>query len=211
MKTYQASPSHSELCIPLEKPSSCPEASFLKLKEVFNGVSCPPIRISILGGGGGAQALPPSWLNIPGHRSCLDAYQAESHREWCKPIKKPNSCLQDVWDKLDSEFTGLTCPPPGECHAPKIGWTDCGIIGGGRQCDVCFSITFNDDQPGSDIMCMKGKQCVYTGNLINDGSYVAVTASLQCTPELSDPLSVRFFSVSILLRFPIIQTEFFYR
>ena len=135
---------------------------------------------------------------IPGFRSCLDAYQAESHREWCKPIQKPNACPQDVWDKLADEFTGLTCPPPGECHAPKIDWTDCTFIGGGGQCDVCFSITFNDGQPGSDIMCMKGKQCVWTGNLIDDGSYVAVTASDQCTPELSDPLSVRFFSVSIL-------------
>ena len=112
----------------------------------------------------------------------------------CKPINKPNVCPQDVWDKLADEFTGLTCPPPGECHAPKIDWTDCGIVGGGRQCDVCFSITFNDGQPGSDIMCMKGKQCVFTGNLIDDGSYVAVTASLQCTPPLSDPLDVLKYS-----------------
>ena len=67
LQNYQASQSHSEYCLPLGKPSSCPQEAFIKLQEVFVGITCPPVKISILGGGG-SQTLPPSWLNIPGNR-----------------------------------------------------------------------------------------------------------------------------------------------
>ena len=109
LQNFQASQSHSEYCLPRGKPSSCPQEAFIKLQEVFVGITCPPVKISIIGGGG-SQTLPPSWLNIPGHRNCLKAYQAgDNHREWCRPAEKPVECSQDSWDKLADEFLGSDC------------------------------------------------------------------------------------------------------
>ena len=74
----------------------------------------------------------------------------------------------------------------------RIEWTGCGRVTG-RSCDQCFSITYDDAQGGSDIMCMRrgNGQCIFTGNLISDNSFVAVTAeSGQCRPFSSDPLEV---------------------
>ena len=60
-------------------------------------------------------------------------------------------------------------------------------------------------------MCMKrgNGQCIFTGNLISDNSFVAVTAeSGQCRPFSSDPLEVRTsishcgnFNIFVSLRF----------
>ena len=58
---------------------------------------------------------------------------------------------------------------------------------------MCFSIEYDDAQGGSDIMCLKKGQfdCIFTGNLISDNSYVAVTASSgRCRPFSSDRLEV---------------------
>ena len=78
-----------------------------------------------------------------------------------------------------------------ECTSPKIKWTGCPRT---RSCDACFSIEFDDAKKGSDIMCMNkspNTECIWTGNLINDSSFVAVTGSNgKCRPFGNDPLEV---------------------
>ena len=83
--------------------------------------------------------------------------------------------------------------PPPKCTSPKIKWTGCPRI---RSCDACFSIEFDDAVGGSDIMCMNkspNTECIWTGNLIKDSSFVAVTGSNgKCRPFGNDPLEVSF-------------------
>ena len=78
-----------------------------------------------------------------------------------------------------------------ECTSPKIKWTGCPRT---RSCNACFSIEFDDAKKGSDIMCMNkspNTECIWTGNLINDSSFVAVTGSNgKCRPFGNDPLEV---------------------
>ena len=84
-----------------------------------------------------------------------------------------------------------------DCHSPKIVWTDC--TRARRQCDACFSITYDDNLGGFDIMCMKSHKdfpCIFSGNIISDNSYAAITSQNggQCRPFSSDPLNVSLSS-----------------
>ena len=58
-------------------------------------------------------------------------------------------------------------------------------------------------------MCMRrgNGQCIFTGNLISDNSFVAVTAeSGQCRPFSSDPLEVRMCVNCLILRNMYLRT-----
>ena len=89
--------------------------------------------------------------------------------------------------------------PSGECKSPKIVKTNCYGSKGldGRNCDVCFTISYSDI---ADSMCMKavqGAPCIFMGELESDNTFVAVTASNaggNCEPFPSD------FEVGILYR-----------
>jgi len=161
------------------------------------GEKCP--EQPIIGGIGG---LPPAYLSIRGHEDCLGTMNSDSgsSTQRCLPTSKPNACDNQVWEQVKESFVGDTCPLPrgalGKCTAPKINWVECPYLE--RQCDACFSITFNDALlPKEDLMCMQAGQspCIWTGNLVDDGSYVAVTASSgNCRPFSSDPLEVSLSS-----------------
>ena len=85
-----------------------------------------------------------------------------------------------------------------ECTSPKIKWTGCPRT---RSCDACFSIEFDDAKGGAGIMCMNkspNTECIWTGNLISDSSFVAVTGSNgKCRPFGNDPLEVSYFKIYI--------------
>ena len=91
-----------------------------------------------------------------------------------------------------------------ECTSPKIKWKL--DVDNPREppcsCDACFSIEFDDAKGGSGTMCMNkspNTECIWTGNLISDSSFVAVTGSNgKCRPSridsyVTDPLEVSFF------------------
>ena len=112
----------------------------------------------------------------------------------CLPSTRPSACIPPAWVKLLEKFDGENCPRVSaeECTAPEINWSsECTP----NECDACFSIKFKDGKmPPKDLMCMKKGEypCIWTGNLVQDGSYVAVTASSgQCRPFSSDSLEVR--------------------
>ena len=58
--------------------------------------------------GGSNYALPPTWLSIPGHRSCLGTVEniVNGHTEWCLPTGKPSGCSQNTWDQVSNVFEG---------------------------------------------------------------------------------------------------------
>ena len=65
-------------------------------------------KISVIILGGSNYALPPAWLNIPGHRSCLGTVEniVNGHTEWCLPTGKPSGCSQNTWDQVSNAFQG---------------------------------------------------------------------------------------------------------
>ena len=64
LKEHQASANHVEWCIPQIKPNRCDNESWTQLKNVFRGITCPPIKIAFSN-----YSPPPSWLNIPGTKN----------------------------------------------------------------------------------------------------------------------------------------------
>ena len=95
--------------------------------------------------------------------------------------------------EIASEGPGQAQPP--KCVTPKINWTGCDRT---KSCDACFFIEYA--QGDSDIMCLAkdpNAECIFTGQIISDGSYAAVTASNgRCRPFGTDPLEVSHISSS---------------
>ena len=93
--------------------------------------------------------------------------------------------------EIASEGPGQARPP--KCVTPKINWTGCDRT---KSCDACFFIEYA--QGDSDIMCLAkdpNAECIFTGQIISDGSYAAVTASNgRCRPFGTDPLEVSHIS-----------------
>ena len=63
------------------------------------------------------------------------------------------------------------------------------------RCDACLHINFKNAGRDRDIMCMKEQgegSCIFTGNLLGDSSFFAVTATNpgKCRPFSKDPLEV---------------------
>ncbi len=127
---FQASSTHTELCLPRKRVPECLEPSWMSLLDVFEGVQCPPVKIVT---GGVVQVQPPAWLSVPGHQFCLEVYQASAtHSEYCLPAKKPDAChpqswtsLQDVWDSIlcAKQGTVVQAGPPAYLSVP--GFRDC--------------------------------------------------------------------------------------
>ena len=188
--TYKPSPSYSAKCLPSIKPYWCVQKAWEELQQKYHGAQCPERPSSIIGLGA------PEYLSISGHEDCLGTYQpspSSSYTAVCLPSSRPSACVPPAWVKLQEKFDGENCPRVSEeCTAPEINWSECDSQ---IECDACFSINFKDGKiPANDVMCMKTGQspCIWTGNLVQDGSYVAVTASSgQCRPFSSDPLEVR--------------------
>ena len=63
-----------------------------------------------LGGHIDGVAAPP-YLSVPGFENCLKEYNpdGQSHSQRCIPKKKPNSCSENSWKKLQDVFEG-DCP-----------------------------------------------------------------------------------------------------
>ena len=98
--------SHTEICLPGAKPSTCnTDAWELLNKEVDNGKidSCQPMLV------GGLGSLPPKYLSISGHQQCLESHSPRAgatHTEICLPSSRPASCIEDSWDQLKEEVYG---------------------------------------------------------------------------------------------------------
>ena len=91
----------------MAKPDNCSLGSWKDLTKVFVGITCPPTRIATVGGQNG---LPPAWLDVPGHQSCLETFQASQHHtQWCLPDQRPEKCFKDTWDRVSSLFQGPSC------------------------------------------------------------------------------------------------------
>ena len=70
------------------------------------------------------------------------------------------------------------------------------------RCDACLRINFKNAGRDRDIMCMKEKgegSCIFTGNLLGDSSFFAVTATNpgKCRPFSKDPLEVLLLMADI--------------
>merc|ERR1719215_23819 len=77
---------------------------------------------------------------------------------------------------------------------PNIQWTRCPASG--RNCAACFRVDFNNAARERDTMCLRSQgNCIFTGNLIGDGSFAVATASdlRNCRPFSNDALE---FSLS---------------
>ena len=61
--------SSSHFCLLIEKPDGCPQESFDKLHEVFQGDLCEGQDLPIVGRR--KRALRPAYLDVPQHRDCL--------------------------------------------------------------------------------------------------------------------------------------------
>ncbi len=117
--SHQASPSHQERCLPPSRPQECVQGSWDDLQDVFVGVTCPPVKIAL--NDGVAYGLPPAWLNIPGHRSCLEVFEgSDNHQEWCLPSAKPEQCSQDTWEEVSEKFDGKDCPAKKHIFLPVV-------------------------------------------------------------------------------------------
>ena len=111
-KHQKPSATHFEKCLPTERPTACPEASWDSLVLVFTGDTCLSQASEVRQIGLGA----PAYLQVPNFQDCLGEHQkpSETHTERCLPNEKPNVCLQSSWDKLVHVFTGDKCSE----HAP---------------------------------------------------------------------------------------------
>ena len=70
------------------------------------------------------------------------------------------------------------------------------------RCDSCLHVNFKNAGRDRDIMCMKEHgegSCIFTGNLLGDSSFFAVTATNpgKCRPFSKDPLEVLLLMVDI--------------
>ena len=56
----------------------------------------------------------PEYLSVPGFELCLRSYTpiGQSHSQYCIPSRKPYSCYQRAWDRLQNVFRG-DCPAEG--------------------------------------------------------------------------------------------------
>jgi hypothetical protein len=90
-----ATENRMEKCLPEKKPEACSETAWDDLESTFLGSQCRRQP----------NALPPHYLTVEGHESCLETHQAsETHSEMCKPIFKPEECPIDAWESLQLSF-----------------------------------------------------------------------------------------------------------
>ena len=116
--TYNPSPSYTAKCLPTNQPTDCPNASWNKIKQVFDGENCP------MGVGLGA----PEYLSVPNHTECLGTYNpTPSYTAKCLPTNQPTDCPYNSWAKLKQVFDGDNCP--NTCISPKIEWAGCKFEG----------------------------------------------------------------------------------
>ena len=99
---------HTEHCLPSNKPSGCPISSWKSIKEVWTGIGCPRSDYKLVGG---TSSLPPAYLSIADFKDCLSTYAAsDSHEEFCLPNGPPPRCTEGDWNKLLDVFEGVQCP-----------------------------------------------------------------------------------------------------
>lgn len=125
LDTHQASPDHTQWCLPLDKPDTCLSDTWLKIIDVFDGDSCPRQKhIFILPVVAESESdeissvqtvSPPKaeYLKVPDYELCLEIYQvgASALSEYCLPRNKPNSCPESSWKQLLRVFKGIGCGP----------------------------------------------------------------------------------------------------
>ena len=57
--------SHTEKCIPQSQPGNCLDAAWTELQNVFEGIVCPAVKRTLVGG---ESSLPPKYLFVEGHQ-----------------------------------------------------------------------------------------------------------------------------------------------
>ena len=102
---FQASETHREKCLPLQKPLECSQEAWDLLVVEFKDSSCPPELV------GGLAGLPPAYLTVNGYQDCLLTEQSsETHQGYCLPDAKPDDCEQESFEELKNVFQGPSCP-----------------------------------------------------------------------------------------------------
>merc|ERR1711935_99328 len=125
----------TEYCLPTSKREKCPTSVWNQLKGEFDPNNYieqvggpPPIDFPEAPSGAppGAQpiagALPPKYLDIPGHDICLKSFSPldSDHTAYCLPAKIPDYCSKNSWERLQTDFDGK-CPEPSKVP----GYKDC--------------------------------------------------------------------------------------
>jgi hypothetical protein len=95
-----------------------------ELLSVFDGIRCKAPKLGevsahppqIIAG------LPPAFLAVDGHQSCLGVQPAASgsHQEKCLPAEKPAECSDEAWNKLSQVFTGSACGNAAPSRTPIV-------------------------------------------------------------------------------------------
>ena len=99
---YNPSPSYTAKCLPSNKPSSCSDNSWKKLKQVFHE-KCPDTMAIGIGA--------PEYLSVIGYQDCLENYNpSPSYTAKCLPYAKPLLCSDDSWQEIQNVFEGDSCP-----------------------------------------------------------------------------------------------------
>jgi len=90
-----ASASHSERCLPKEKPQACPVQAWDSLQANFEGNTCRQNRANPI------EEL--DYSSIQGYQECLKKYEASAnHEDDCLPLSRPNGCSQSSYEALQS-------------------------------------------------------------------------------------------------------------
>ncbi len=110
---FQASPTHTEKCLPLTKLPGCQPEVLEALTTALLDDLVPPEPIPdqpiVIGGVGG---LPPPYLTVPNHQDCLGSFTppGATHTSFCMPVTKPENCPDSSWSDLQDKFSGQPCP-----------------------------------------------------------------------------------------------------
>jgi len=117
--------SSMHLCSLIQKPEECPQKSFDKLLEVFEGDLCdnqPGLPHADVFPVLGRDSLPPAYLSVEGWADCLRGFQASgSHEEQCLPENKPNGCSMEAFGKLRDIIFNSSPEEPYICGGPFCG------------------------------------------------------------------------------------------
>ena len=106
---FSASPTHNEKCLPSEILNGCKPAVWKRLKEVFNGQTCPSLPVWQNSPSLGTPT--PGYLTIPGHQECLDTYRPNPmYSAKCIPETRPAKCALPAWEQMKNVFDGEVCP-----------------------------------------------------------------------------------------------------
>ena len=94
--------------------------------------------------------MAPPYLSVPGFENCLKEHTpvGQSHSQRCIPKKKPNSCSENSWKKLQVVFEG-DCPHIGSIGADAMAPPYLSVSG----FEYCLG-EYNPDGQSHSVRCL---------------------------------------------------------